>query len=568
MWAAYVTIGLAHPSAVSGHTPSSSTTSTSMDEEEVLDWGDDIRQNDEDVEDVVSLAGSDDDAPQQPKQEAPETTTPTPAVSTAPSTRTKPSRFSALPVTESLGEKSTLAVPKPPSKSAPRVGPSASLTSIASRTSVGSAAPPAAISTASHPSLPPKPSEEITLAAEAASREDRKRERETMLSAVSLRARAPSPASGDSLPPGWTVRESRKTGEKYFYHTDSGKTSWTKPEPVGASRSRARSLTPPGHPDDERVHDRDDKFKESDSRYDRGSSRRDGGDKDKSREHTGDKPRRRSRSGSPPVRERFPRPRQSDSKRPEKPFVPGAWDRWRPEDDEVDDRNNKIDSDRDRAPRSRQSGPLKAQPSLPHRPTSSYDRDQSPRRGSSRERNLGHESNRRTSTDLKDSKTESRHWGSSRQSPAPESPRASSKRDAESRDHDRNRSPVRGDDRDYFDIEPSQGTARPPASRRQTRGRSRSRTPPPRTPEGRTSRRPQSPSLSTLNHHASHRHPIPSHLPSMYPLPASSSSSFPHIIVKTAVWHRDTWLACLYGRITSSFRATSCVNMPTRLWGV
>lgn len=454
-----------------------------MEEEEVLDWGDDLRQDEEDGEDVISLAGTEDESSLQ--KEAPEsTTTSSAAVSTAPgiNSRTKASRFSTLPTADVSADKGLPPIPvSQPSKPAGRIQPSASLSSVTSRASTASlpAPVPSIISVTSHPSLPPKPSEAITQAAEAADREARKRERErereSMLSAVSLRPRgSDSTSAADNLPPGWELRESRSNGDKYYYNHLTQATSWSKPE-APASRIRGRSATPPRRSDDR---GRDERYRDS---------RRDGDSDTRGS-------RRRSRSSSR-GRDSY-RPRDTD-KRPEKSsFATGEWDRWRPEDDEVIEKPSKSNSDRTRAGHSTSIKP--PPPSLPSRP--SFDRSP-PRRASSRERTNARDSHQRYAP--KPYRNDDNHWSPPRQSPDPPSPRPT-QRDLGPRD----------DDRSFLDIERSDN------SRRGTQAKSRSRTPPPhRSPT--MSRRAQSPSLSTFSHHNFLHPTLASYSPPASPLSAS-----------------------------------------------
>lgn len=470
-----------------------------MEEEEVLDWGDDLRQNDEDGEDVVSLAGSEEEARQ--KQEVSGAANAPSATRPAVSTIKPPSRFSTLPKAELHGDKSSSPTSKS-SKSPTRVGPSISLTSIVSRTSIGSAVVASGISASSHPSLPPKPSDEITLAAEAASREARKRERErdrdAILSAAPLR-RALTPPPADILPPGWAIRESRSTGEKFYYHTESGTSSWTKPE-FPPTHIHGRSATPPRRSDDDR--ERDDRYRATaDSRYDRDGRRDTDKDKDKVRGRNSGR-RRRSRSGSPGYDSY--RPHDSESRQTGTGF--NGWDRWRPDDDEDDRADTPPGNGRNRDARSGHSAAFKVPASLPSRPDTSYEYPRSPpRQASSREPAPSHDTDNLRRRTKSTARTDDNHWSPSRGFSASPPPYSSSKRDADA--HDVARTPGSEDDNNYRE-KVSQVSSQAPAPRKSAHGRSRSRSPQrARSSEARSSRRHQSPPLSTLNHHPSHHRP-------------------------------------------------------------
>lgn len=497
-----------------------------MEEEEVLDWGDDLRQNDEDGEDVVSLAGSEEEASRQ-KQEV------VVSGNTASTTRAgaakPPSRFSALPKTEVRGDNpSSQAQASKLSKSPTLVGPSISLSSIVSRTSVGTAPVVSGISASSHPSLPPKPSEEITLAAEAASREARKRDRDrdAILSAAPLR-RALTPPPAEILPPGWTARESRNTGEIFYYHAESGESSWTKPESP-LTRPRGRSATPPRRSDDD--HERDDRYRDADTRYDR-DGRRDT-DRDKKARGRNSGRRAHSRSGTPGYDRYVP----SDSDMRLEPIFNG-WDRWRPEDDE-DDSPSKQSNGRNRDARSGHSASLKAPASLPNHPDTSRERPRSPRRASSREPVADHDTDNLRRRTKSTARTDDNHWSPSRGFSSSPPPRSSSKRDADARDAEY----ISGheDDANYHERTSPQVSNHPPP-RKLAYGRSRSRSPQrARSPEARSSRRHHSPPLSTLSHRPSRHRPS-------YPIFATLS--FPasylcdNVIANClAWWWRRGWL--------------------------
>ena len=467
-----------------------------MEEEEVLDWGDDLRQNEEDGEDVVSLAGSEEEASRQ-KQDVP-VSAGAPSAARAAATTKPPSRFSALPKAEVRGDNPSLPVPKP-AKSPTRVGPSTSLISIASvaSTQAGTTVATSGISASSHPFLPPKPSEEITLAAEAASREARKRDRDAILAAAPLR-RALTPPPVEMLPPGWIIRESRSTGEEFYHHPESGTSSWTKPE-LPPIRPRGRSATPPRRSDDDR--ERDDRYRDVDSRYDR-DGRRDA-DRDKARSRNSG---RRRRSGSPNHDHDIYRPYDPDRWQTETVF--NGWDRWRPEDDE-DDLTSKPSNGRNRDARSGHSASLKGPTSLPSRPDASHERPRpSSRRASSREPVPGHDTDNLRPRTAKSSRTNDNHWSPSRGFSNSPPPHSSIKRDVDSRDADY--ASPHEDDKSYRERVSAQSSNQPPASRKPAYGRSRSRSPQrARSTEARSSRRRHSPSLSTLNHHPSHRPSYP-----------------------------------------------------------
>lgn len=217
--------------------------------------------------------------------------------------------------------------------------------------------------------------------------------------------------------------------------------------------------------------------------------------------------RRRSASGSP-GRDHY-RPREPDALLVDEQMARG-WDRYVPNDNDNEDRNKKPSKDSDRDARNGQPTSVKPASSLPSRPGAPNNRPRSPtRRASSREPPSNREANKNRFLGTRAEPDLDNHWspGHSR-SP---SPRPSTKRDIESRGPK--------DGRDHR-ISP-QASIRPVASRRPTHGRSRSRSPRARSPDARSTRRPQSPPLSTLHHNACHHHTSPSSasIPRSFPVP-------------------------------------------------
>ncbi|KAF9515116.1 hypothetical protein BS47DRAFT_1391855 [Hydnum rufescens UP504] len=474
------------------------------DDHESLDWGDDPRLEDDD-----------------PTQ-APVIGKPAPPHSSTLGISPPPSRAHTLNESPSARAGPTMSQTTPKNN--------ASFSSILSKTSSGSnsAAHPtnsSGLSAASHPSLPPKPSEAITLAAEAAiSRDFRKRERDQILAPgiASMAPRKPTQTVHDivDLPPDWEIRTSRSSNETYYFNIRTSETTWARPLAV---RTRdLRSITPPRRVDErdrERIRDNTKDSAERNVTKDRG------------RERARERERSRSRSLSRD-RHRF---RETEIARSRAP----GWDRYRPEEHSTDAKGRS--SEKDRPPKLVPTLPAKAVASLPPRPTSTFENKSTdpPRRASSRDR--GRDSELKRIPVSKDVDRDSRHWSPARDTVAPEPIAMSPKRGRrdDQRDVGRNLNrdeehrPVRNITRDASPPPriPVSTVIRPVASRQATSNQSKSHSPgdpehhlnsraslspprvlPPRrspSPDHQTSRRAsQSPiPISTLNNH-SHRPPF------------------------------------------------------------
>ncbi|KAF8316613.1 hypothetical protein DL93DRAFT_748666 [Clavulina sp. PMI_390] len=407
---------------------------SAVEEEEVVDWGDDYRQNEEDDEDVVALdegSGEEHQNQDAPAYDAAEIHPS--SLGTSPRRSRAPSATN-VEVSGEFDDSHGQLSPK-------RVDAESSLASIASHTSIGSSGPPLTTITISHPSLPAKPSQEITLAAEAASREARKREREAQRNNHNTPASSQSAASNP-----WVKIESRsQRGEYYFRNKLTGETSWSKP-PEMDSGLPARPRSPSPHSQrrsgDDRDNARESRHRDTSNRYD-DNKRRDGATDRTGRDRRNDnnnRTRPRGRSASPIT--------GADS------YAPSAsnnWDSWVSNDD--NDQGMRSDNFRANQASADTNSAIPHRPQPPSRHTSSRDQPSN-----------GREFNKQRYP-AKGRDSDPNHWSPPRDNSGPTRP-------SQWRDEDY-RSSGRQGERDYLSAQ----DARSQNDRRSNRPRSSSRSP-------------------------------------------------------------------------------------------